>query len=41
MTKKEAIAYIEQVLSNWTNWHTHHEKLVTAIEVLLTEVKNK
>ena len=39
MTKREAIAYLEKVLGTWNNWHTHHERLVTAIEVLLEDVK--
>ena len=40
MTKQEGIEYLEMVLDNWVNWHTHHEKLVAAIEVLLEEVKH-
>lgn len=41
MTKQEAREYLEQVLSNWTTWHSHHEKLVAAIELLLEEVKKE
>ena len=41
MTKQEAITYLERVLDTWNNWHTHHERLVTAIEVLLEEVKEE
>ena len=41
MTKQEAIAYIEQVLVNWTNWHCHHKKLIDAIEILLEEIQKK
>ena len=41
MTKKEAIAYLEKVLTEWNNWQTHHERLVSAIEVLLEEVDKK
>lgn len=39
MTKQEAIEYLEKILENWNIWRGHHEKLVSAIEVLLEEVK--
>ena len=39
MKKEDAIEYLEQVLENWTSWHTHHDKLVRALEVLLEELK--
>ena len=41
MTKQEAIEYLEKVMDNWTNWHTHHERLVAAIEILLEETKKE
>lgn len=41
MTKQEAIAYLEKVLAEWNNWQTHHERLVSAIEVLLEETKKR
>ena len=41
MTKKEAITYLEKVLAEWNNWQTHHERLVSAIEVVLEEVKKE
>ena len=41
MTKKEAVEYLEKVLDNWNSWHTHHEKLVSAIEILLEDVKKE
>ena len=37
MTKQEAIEYLEKVMDRWNAWQTHHERLVTAIEVLLEE----
>ena len=33
--EKAAIEYIEMVLSEWKQWHTHHTALVQALEVLL------
>lgn len=41
MTKQEAIEYLEKVKAEWVNWHTHHTRLVEAIEVLLEEVKRE
>ena len=41
MTKQEAIEYLEHVLDNWTTWHSHHKKLIDAIEVLLEVVKSE
>ena len=40
MTKSEAKEYLKQVLENWNNWHSHHKKLIDAIEVLLEEIKD-
>lgn len=39
MTKQEAIEYAEKVLANWTNWHSHHKRLMDAIEILVEESK--
>ena len=41
MTKQEAIEYLEKVLTEWVNWHSHHTRLVEAIEVLLEKTKEK
>lgn len=41
MTKQEAIEYLESILVNWNIWHDHHKKLVTAIKVLLEEIKDE
>lgn len=41
MDKDEAIKYLEKVLDNWTIWHSHHERLVEAIIVLLEEVRKE
>ena len=40
MTKQDAIDYLEQVLENWNSWQEHHHKLVSALEVLLEELKD-
>lgn len=38
---QKAIEYLEKVMENWTNWHSHHKKLIDVIEVLLEVVKGE
>ena len=39
--EQAAIEYIEMVLSEWKQWHTHHTALVKALEILLSVHKSK
>ena len=38
MTEREAIAYIEKVLT-WEKWKKHHTRLVQSLEIILSKIK--
>lgn len=37
----DSIEYLEKVSENWTNWHSHHKKIIDAIETLLEVFKSE
>ena len=38
-TEQEAIAYIENLLKNWSVWKEHHNALVQSLEIILAKIK--
>ena len=41
MDYDEAVAYIKDVLENWTAWKTHHQGLTEALEVIIQHIETE
>ena len=38
-SKESAVEYIQTILTDWSNWQTHHTNLVQALQILLNDNK--